>query len=81
MPQTIQKWGNSLACRLPKAVAEQANFAEDTPVTIRVEGEQIIISKARVRRRIDADELISRITPDNLHAPVEFGAPVGNEAI
>lgn len=80
MNQTAQKWGNSLACRLPKALAAQAHIEEGTPLSMRVEGEEIIISKARPRR-IDADELIARITPGNRHEAVEFGVPVGNEVI
>lgn len=77
--QIAQKWGNSLACRLPKALAAQAGIEEGTPLSVSVEGERIII--ARAKKPVDADELIARITPENRHDAVEFGAPVGNEAI
>lgn len=81
MNHSAQKWGNSLACRLPKALAAQAQIEEGTPLSLRVEGEEIIISKARPRRRVDGDALIARITPENRHEAVEFGGPVGNEVI
>jgi antitoxin MazE len=79
--QVAQKWGNSLAFRLPKSLAAQAGIEEGTPISLRVEGERIIISRAALAEPIDADELIARITPENRHEAVEFGAPVGNEVI
>jgi len=79
--QIAQKWGNSLALRLPKSVAAQAGIEEGTPVSLSVEGQNIVISRAEPSYQVDADELISRITPENRHKAVEFGAPVGNEVI
>ena len=74
-----QKWGNSWAVRIPKAFAEHIHIQDDAGLEINLEGERLVISRAR--GRIDDEELIARITPENLHEPVEFGAPVGNEAI
>ncbi len=79
--QIAQKWGNSLALRLPKSVAAQAGIEEGTPVSLSVEGQNIVISRAEPPYQVDVDELIARITPENRHKAVEFGAPVGNEVI
>lgn len=35
---------------------------------------------ATKRKRPDVDELVARITPQNLHEPIDFGPPVGREA-
>lgn len=36
MTATIQKWGNSLALRIPLAVAKQIHVKEGDPVTLKV---------------------------------------------
>ena len=34
MKTHVQKWGNSLALRIPKSLAVEAKLAEDTPVEL-----------------------------------------------
>ncbi len=43
MYTTIQKWGNSQAVRLPKAILELANMQEKDRVELKVENGNIII--------------------------------------
>ena len=74
-----QKWGNSLAVRIPKAFAAQTDIREGTALEIRVEGAGIVMRKAQ--KRLNIEELIAQITPENLHEPVDWGAPVGKEEI
>ena len=50
MHATIQKWGNSQAVRLPKAVLEIASIKENEQVHIVAERNQIIIKKSRKHR-------------------------------
>jgi len=50
MRATIQKWGNSQAIRLPKAVLETATINENEQVSILAERNQIIIKKSRKHR-------------------------------
>ena len=50
MRATIQKWGNSQAVRLPKAILETANIKENEQVRILAEYNQIVIKKTRSRR-------------------------------
>jgi len=50
MRATIQKWGNSQAIRLPKAVLETASIKENEQVHILAERNQIIIKKSRKHR-------------------------------
>lgn len=73
-----QKWGNSLAVRLPKAIADQAGVHEQDEVEIEVVAR--VIRMKRCRREPTLDELLKAITPKNLHGEVDFGKPTGNEA-
>ena len=45
--QSILKWGNSLAVRIPAAIAKQMQIGEDAEVEIRLEGQQLIIEKSQ----------------------------------
>ena len=76
MDTKIQKWGNSLAVRIPKAYAEQMGLFSDSPVRISLEGEKLVIES--VRRATLAD-LLAAVTPDNLHDETDWGESVGNE--
>jgi len=78
MRTRAQKWGNSLAVRIPKAIADQAGVREDDEVEIEVAA-RVIRMKAR-RREPGLAELLQRVTPDNLHGEADFGRPEGREA-
>lgn len=78
MQATIQKWGNSLALRLPKPFTSQINLSEHSPVEIILEENQIIIKPIRVPE-VNLDELLAAITPENLHAEISTGKVVGKE--
>jgi antitoxin MazE len=75
---SVQKWGNSLAVRIPKPLAEQVGVAEGTEVDVVARQGQIIIRPAKPRYSLD--ELLSGITPHNRHAETDFGPPTGNES-
>jgi len=78
MRTKAQKWGNSLAVRIPKAIAEQARVREDDEVEIEVAA-RVIRMRARTRRPV-LSELLRQVTPDNLHGETDFGRPEGREA-
>ena len=50
MLTTIQKWGNSQAIRLPKAILETASIKENEPVQILAEQGKIVIVKSKSKR-------------------------------
>lgn len=77
MDSKIQRWGNSLAVRIPKAFAEEAGLSEDTKVDIAVEGKTITIRPAR--KKYTLEELLKGITPANRHELLDWGPPVGKE--
>lgn len=76
MNSRVQKWGNSLAVRIPSAFARQVGLSADTPVRIVVEGTRLVIEPAN---RLRLDELLEQVTPENLHDETDWGTPVGRE--
>jgi antitoxin MazE len=78
MVTRVQKWGNSLALRIPQSFAVQAKVAAGTAVDIAVESGRLVVRP--VRRRYRLRELLSGITARNRHSEVGTGSAVGREA-
>ncbi|MGH7107136.1 MAG: AbrB/MazE/SpoVT family DNA-binding domain-containing protein, partial [Acetobacteraceae bacterium] len=49
MSQAILKWGNSLAFRIPAAIARQMGIAEGSEVDFRIEGKRLIVERVHQR--------------------------------
>ncbi len=75
---TLKHWGNSLAMRIPAAVAHTLNLHENSRLNLRVEGGNVVLEPASPA--VDVDELISKITARNRHSEADFGGPEGSEA-
>jgi antitoxin MazE len=78
MEATIKKWGNSAAVRIPSAILEAANLRPEDVVNVREENGRIVIEPV-LERHYNLDQLLSGITPENLHGEVSFGPAVGKE--
>ncbi len=76
----IQKWGNSLALRIPKAFAEEAGLESESAVEICVVDGQIRITPAR-ELHYDLEALLADVTAENLHGEVDTGDALGNEIV
>jgi antitoxin MazE len=79
MKARVQKWGNSLALRIPKSFAAEAGLSEDTPVELSLRQGQIVIRPV-VRRPLTLDELLRGVTDENLHGEWQTGPAAGREA-
>jgi antitoxin MazE len=80
MRASIKRWGNSAALRLPSSVLRAANFAEEQEVEFQVQRGRIVIVPS-AQNEFDLERLLEGITKENLHGEVDFGKPVGNEAL
>lgn len=78
MQTKIQKWGNSLALRIPKAFAAQMGMKNDSTVTLVLEEDHIAILKPEPSP-VTLDSLLAGITPKNIHREVDTGAVKGKE--
>lgn len=74
----LAKWGNSLAVRIPKTVAEDAQLRVGEPVTITVAGKGGLVIK-RGRRKYRLSQLVSAINTKNRHDETNWGEPKGKE--
>lgn len=72
----IQKWGNSLAVRIPSAFAREIGLYPNTQVELILEDNRLVIVPSRKRR---LEKLLNRITPDNVHREVDWGKESGEE--
>ena len=78
MRTRIQKWGNSLAVRIPKPFAEGAGLQPSSEVEISLEKGEVRLSP--VRPRWNLRRMLSGVTKKNIHREVEAGPAVGREA-
>lgn len=76
---TISKWGNSLAVRIPLAIAKQAGLGEGDAVALALERDGGIILRP-ARRRYELSDLVARITSRNRHRETDWGRPQGEES-
>jgi len=75
----IQKWGNSLGLRIPRAFAEEAGVGAGVDVDLSIRDGALIVSPTkRVKYRLD--DLVGKVTAKNRHDAVDTGRPVGREA-
>ena len=75
----IQKWGNSLGVRIPKSVAQDVQVQDGTVVDLRIDKGRLVIVPIQ-KNAYDLSEMLEQVTPENLHAEVDFGEPIGGEA-
>jgi antitoxin MazE len=77
MRARIQKWGNSLALRIPRAFAKEAHLEPNSEVEVSlVEGKLILVP---VEPEPTLDDLLAGITEENIHREIETGPAVGRE--
>ena len=79
MKTQMVKWGNSLAVRIPKPVAEEAKLKEGDALEIEVTEGRVELRRASKVPTLAA--LVAQITPENRYAEVATGAEVGKEAV
>lgn len=78
MRTRVQKWGNSLAVRIPQPFAKESGLTENSPVDISLRNGKVVIAPVR-EIEYSLDELVARISKKNLHAEVSTGSRRGNE--
>jgi antitoxin MazE len=78
MKTAVQRWGNSLALRIPRAYAAETRISEGSEVELTLKSGALVIRPV-VRQRHALADLLKRITPSNRHASVETGHPAGKE--
>ncbi len=70
----LQKWGNSLAVRIPADILKELSLKSGSELVVGLRDKEIVL-KAEVR----LDSLLEDINPDNLHRETYWGERQGNE--
>ena len=78
MKTRVQKWGNSLALRIPKSFAEEAGLHADGAVELSVSEGRLVVQPI-TPPPLTLDELLRGITDENRPGEWDTGRAVGNE--
>ena len=80
MTTKVQKWGNSLAVRIPDDVVQEAGFVTGKEVTVKNVRNTVVITPVIARKKKQTlEELVARIKPHQLHEAIDWGKPMGKE--
>ena len=79
MKSRIQKWGNSLAVRIPKPVALDAGLDNGAPVEVLLRDRSVVITRV-ASQGFTLEQLLQEVTPENVHGEVDAGPAAGKEA-
>lgn len=78
---TIKKWGNSLATRIPKAIAEATNLHFDQLVDIEEVNGKIVITPISVAKEYKLDELLNQCKPESMKQDNEDQEWLGDKPV
>ena len=76
MTVSIKKWGNSLALRIPKDIAQTLHIENNSTLELSIKDGALVMEP---QKNTLLENLVSRIDADNLHAEVDTAKAVGNE--
>ena len=78
MKTRVQKWGNSLALRIPKSFAEEAGLRANAAVELSLRGGALVVRPV-APERLTLDELLRGVTDDNIPGEWDTGPATGKE--
>ncbi len=79
MKTRMQKWGNSLAIRIPKAFATEVGLKEESEVDVSLKGGRLVVVPVE-KPNVTLRRLLAKITEENVHREVDTGRATGREA-
>jgi antitoxin MazE len=79
MQARVQRWGNSLAIRIPKPFALEVGLEQNSLVTVSISEGKLILEPV-IKPQYTLEQLLAEVTEENLHHEVETGPASGNEA-
>lgn len=79
MRVSVEKRGNSLAVRIPDAIARKCGITRGLLLDLRLVGGSIVL-KPMLKPCYSLDELLGAVTPNNRHGEIRTGHSSGGEA-
>ena len=79
--QTLKRWGNSLAVRIPSSLAARLALAEGQEVELEVEDGSLTVRPHTAIRRFSRERYLQQLRERKLeqHPDIDFGQPQGSE--
>ena len=74
----IQKWGNSLALRIPRSYAKEVNVRQGASLDLSVRNGKLILTPL-VKSSFSLKKLLAMVHPSNDHQEQDFGSQRGKE--
>jgi len=74
----VQKWGNSLALRIPKPFATEVGLEPDSFVELTLVNGKLVITPI-TKPALTLEQLLAQVNEHNLHSEIDTGPAVGNE--
>ncbi len=78
MRTRVQKWGNSLALRIPKSFATEVGLQRETAVEVSLANGKLVITPV-AKPKLALKQLLAKVTKENLHHEVDISPAIGNE--
>jgi antitoxin MazE len=78
MKTAVQRWGNSLALRIPSTYAAETRISEGSEVEVTLKSGALVV-RPLARKRRSLESLLKQVTAKNLHDEVATGRSVGKE--
>ena len=78
METRIGKWGNSLALRIPQALAAQLGLSLNSAVELSSVEDKLVVTVIEPPHS-ELEDLLAGITDSNLHGEIDSGPSVGRE--
>ena len=76
MKTRVQKWGNSLALRIPKSFADEVGLQREASVEVSLADGKLIITPV-AKPKLTLKQLLAKVTKENLHLQEWEGWPSG----
>ena len=77
MRTQVRRWGNSLALRIPRALALESGVEEGSEVEVSARAGKLVVEPTR--RRYKLADLLRGVSPANLHEETWSSRPRGRE--
>ena len=73
----VQKWGNSLAFRIPRSFAHEVDIAQGETVDLGIKSGHLIVTP--LRKGNSLKNLLAKVNQSNIHHEEDFGTNQGLE--
>lgn len=75
----IERWGDSLAVKIPQSMIDSGKLMQDSLINLRLEEGALHIKPEDDIPHYDLEQLLAGMTRDQVHPEIDTGPPIGKE--